>query len=384
MPRFKSWVGGSALLALAACRLEAERQQEHAPRPAEEVFERSLPDTEAGAALQAKLGDARLAGPDKQIEREAFELLAREEDALVDDYVSQHGTMVNTDEARELFPAYRADRSRAAAVHEPSSELSRKVYAKLLDENRGKVGEVVFLAGGAGSGKTTAVKRMSLDQPGRDVITFDGTFSNPGANMERIRQALGNGYEVSLVYIHVDDSSKALANALDRAERMAAEMGSGRPIRATDLVEQHANARQAFVDATEELKSDPRASFRVIENSGTPDESSSSVKATQRSRSCGRDYTTTTMSKCSNAKRKILWRTGSAPGRSPRGPTGASRGFSGRAAQDEELGVVARPSAGDRASRSGEKARHPNSARTRAAARAVSSSGCGRRSGGHG
>jgi hypothetical protein len=272
MLRVRSLAGGMTFLALVACGAVAGGQQAHALQFAEASFERSLPDTAAGAALQRELGDARLAGVDEEIEREAFELLARDEDKLVDDYISRHGTMVNTDEARELFPAYRADRGRAAAVHEPSSELSRRVYARLLDENRGKVEEVVFLAGGAGSGKTTALKRMSLDRPGREVITFDGTFSHPAANMERIRQALGKGYEVSVVYVHVEDPLKALGNALDRAERMAAEQGSGRTLRTTDLIEQHARARQAFVDAAEELKGDPRASFRLIDNSGTPDD----------------------------------------------------------------------------------------------------------------
>ncbi len=272
MPRFGRLVGGVALLALAACGVAAERQPAHAPQSAEEAFGRSLPDTAAGAALQARLGDPRLAGPDKEIEREAFEILARDEDALVDAYVRRHGKTVNTDDARELFAAYRADRSRAAAVHEPSSELADKVYARLLDENRGEVDEVVFLAGGGGSGKTTALNRMVRDQGAREAITFDGTFSDPGANMRRITQALDAGYEVSVVYVHVEDPLKALANALDRAERMAAEQGSGRTVSATVLVEQHARARQAFVDAAEELEGDPRVSFQLIDNSGTPDD----------------------------------------------------------------------------------------------------------------
>ena len=69
MPRFRRLVGGIALLALAACGVAADRQPEHASRFAEEVSKRSLPDTEAAAALQARLGDPRLAGPDKEIER---------------------------------------------------------------------------------------------------------------------------------------------------------------------------------------------------------------------------------------------------------------------------------------------------------------------------
>jgi hypothetical protein len=272
MLRFLSLVGGITFLALAASGVAAGTEKERAAELAQQEFSRSLPDTNAGAALQERLGDAHLTGVDKEIEREAFELLARDEGALVNQYISQHGKSVNTDDARELFPAYQTDRSRAAAVHEPSSELSKQVYAKLLDESRGSVEEVIFLAGGAGSGKTTALKKVVLDQGADDVITFDGTFANPSLNEQRIKQALDKGYEVSVFYIHVEDPLQALANALNRAERMAAEKGSGRTIRAAHLMEQHAKARRAFVDAAKELKSDPRVSFQVIDNSGTLDD----------------------------------------------------------------------------------------------------------------
>jgi GTPase SAR1 family protein len=265
-----SALGGIAFLAAAAWGLAAG-QQAHAPEFVEEAFERSLPDTEAGAALQARLGDPRLTGQDKEIEREAFELLARDEDRLVADYISRHGRVVNTDDARELFAAYRADRSRAAAVHEPASEVSEKVYARLLEENRGTVKEVLFLAGGGGSGKTTAL-RVLLGRQVPEAITFDGTFSDPGSNMQKIRQALDAGYEVRVAYIHVEDPLKALGNALDRTERMAAEKGSGRTVPAATLIEQHASAREAFVDAAEKLEDDPRVSFQVIDNSGGLDD----------------------------------------------------------------------------------------------------------------
>jgi Zeta toxin len=272
MLRFWNLLRAAAFVALAASSVAAGAEQERTAELAQQAFSRSLPDTTAGAALQKRLGDPHLTGVDKEIEREAFEILARDEGTLIDKYINLYGKNVNTDDARELFPAYQADRSRAAAVHAPSTELSKNVYAKLLDENRAAVDEVIFLAGGGGSGKTTALKKMVLDQGTDDVITFDGTFANPSSNKERIKQALDNGYEVSVVYVHVENPLKALANALDRAERMAAEKGSGRTIPTAQLIEQHAKARQAFVDAAKEMKSDPRVTFQVIDNSGTLDD----------------------------------------------------------------------------------------------------------------
>jgi predicted ABC-type ATPase len=358
MLRFCSLLGGLTFLAAVTFAVAAGSQPEHAAALAEQEFSRSLPNTEAGDALQKRLGDAQLTGVDKEIEREAFELLARDEGGLIDKYISLYGKNVNTDDARELFPAYQADRSRAAAVHGPSTELSNKVYAKLLEENRGTVDEVIFVAGGGGSGKTTALKKMVLDQGADDVITFDGTFANPSANQERIKQALDNGYEVSVVYIHVENPLKALANALDRAERMAAEKGSGRTIPTAQLIEQHAKARQAFVNAAKEMKSDPRATFQIIDNSGALDHiklvgsGDDAVDFMQQ-----RLYDTNAVERLKKEGEELVetwFRAGKISSRT-------YRGFSGRVPEDErsdsrnipeeaqEGGVQAGPSAGESA-----------------------------------
>ena len=227
----------------------------------------------------ARLGNPRLAAADRAIEREAFELLATEGDALVAAYLERYGRSVNTDDARELFPAYRADRSRAGLVQRPATELSERVYARLLDAGRGKGGKVIFLAGGSGSGKTTALRRMMPEGPPDNVITFDGTFADRAADLRRIRQALDQGYEVSVIYVHVEDPLQALGNALARAEQMAAELGSGRTIRATELVALHAKARRAFVEVADRDGGRSRASdFTVVDNSGAIDEARPSLE----------------------------------------------------------------------------------------------------------
>ena len=268
MPGWRGLAASLVLLLLTAFAAVPEAQPAGDPPAAAPPFGHEFPDATAGAALQARLGNPRLAAPDRAIEREAFELLATQGDALVASYVERYGRSVNTDDARELFPAYRADRSRAGLVQRPATELSERVYARLLDAGRGKGGTVIFLAGGSGSGKTTALRRMMRERPLDDAITFDGTFADHAADLRRIRQALNQGYEISVVYVHVEDPLRALGNALARAEQMAAELGSGRTIRATELVALHAKARRAFVMVAEEMEGDPRVGFTVIDNSG--------------------------------------------------------------------------------------------------------------------
>ncbi len=236
------------------------------------AFVRTLPDTAAGAALQQQFGAQGLAVSEQAIEREAFELLATQGDALAATYRARHGRMVNTDEARELFPAYAADRSRAAAVHRPATLLAERVYADLLAAEGGEVDGVVFLAGGAGSGKTTALHRMMRSQPAGEVVTFDGTFADRDADLRRIRQARDAGLPVRVIYVHLDDPLVALANALARAEQMAAELGTGRTIPAAELVGLHARARQAFVAVAEASAADPQVTFLLVDHSGGPEQ----------------------------------------------------------------------------------------------------------------
>ena len=136
MPGWRGLAASFVLLLLTAFAAVPEAQPAGDPPAAAPPFGHEFPDDTAGAALQARLGNPRLAAPDRAIEREAFELLATQGDALVASYVERYGRSVNTDDARELFPAYRADRSRAGLVQRPATELSERVYARLLDAGR--------------------------------------------------------------------------------------------------------------------------------------------------------------------------------------------------------------------------------------------------------
>lgn len=255
-----------APLPLAADSSPVPTAQAHAPS-----------ETAAGAALQARYGDPRLEGNDRAIERGAFELIAAAGATLEATYLERHGRTVNTDDARELFPAYRADRSRAAAVQRPATLIADRVYARLLAADAGTGAKVLFLAGGAGSGKTTALNRLRRDAPAGEVITFDGTFANETVDLQRIEEALGRGYAVEILYVHLDDPLRALANALNRAEQMAAELGTGRTVPARTLVALHAQARRSFVEIALRYAGDPRVTVTVIDHSGGPDAASPTI-----------------------------------------------------------------------------------------------------------
>ena len=72
-------------------------------------------------------------------------------DAAVREYSSlpatKGGKLLDTDQARELSPEYRADRSRAFEVHEAASEFTQTSFEKRM-ANAPDGALVVFMAGG--------------------------------------------------------------------------------------------------------------------------------------------------------------------------------------------------------------------------------------------
>ena len=106
------------------------------------------------------------------IEAAYFDRLANDYDSLKAEYAqitnekgentTKGGRLLNTDEARELSPEYRADRTKSADVHEPSSALVKQMYADKLSQPTpaGLDNTVVFTAGGTGAGKSTGLGVM--------------------------------------------------------------------------------------------------------------------------------------------------------------------------------------------------------------------------------
>lgn len=165
--------------------------------------------------------------------------------------------VVNADEARELFPEYRENRSfYAPAVHEPSSAIAKLVYAELL-ANAKPGASVAITAGGAGSGKTTAT--AGLNQAA-DII-LDTTGSNARTLKRNIQQALDSGANVMLQYV-LRDPIESFNSALTRAMPKKPGDAPGRTVPYDLVAGQHSNAPAAFEEMATHF-SDAIANGRV-------------------------------------------------------------------------------------------------------------------------
>lgn len=186
----------------------------------------------------------------------AFEKQANTDPAMVDNYIAKFGNVVDPDLAKQLSPEFVQDPSLAKYVHEGSSILAKKVYAKLLEDNPGK--PVLFTAGGGGSGKTEAMpiakSKLAADN---HAVVYDSALSNYDSAIRRIDQALTAGHPVDIIYTNAP-VDKAFDFAMRRKRVVPAEV----------LAHAHVGASNAIRKLAEHYKDNPYVTVTVVNNNG--------------------------------------------------------------------------------------------------------------------
>jgi hypothetical protein len=182
-----------------------------------------------------------------------------EYDALPD---SNGGQILNTDLARELSPAYRADRTLSSDVHEPSSAFVKRLYADKLAQPTpdGKVPEVLFTAGGTGAGKSTGLRLLG-DATSKSEIIYDTNMNTLKSAVEKIEQALATGRQVRILYTFRDPVEALTGGALPRAMRM------GRTVPLKEHARTHQGSAETIREIAKKYAGDDRVELIVIDNS---------------------------------------------------------------------------------------------------------------------
>lgn len=168
------------------------------------------------------------------------------------------GRILDTDMVRELSPEYRADRSRAAEVHEASSFLTQAMFDSRIANNDS--GVVAFMAGGGGAGKSTANELVGnmLDKA---HTVLDGTLSSYDKAKRNVESALKVGNRVRIVYVYREPVEAMRNGVLTRAERM------GRTVTIDALVKGHAGSSSVVRKLQEEFGDNQMFKLIVIDNS---------------------------------------------------------------------------------------------------------------------
>lgn len=215
------------------------------------------------------------------IEAAYFDRLANDYDSLKAEYAqitnekgentTKGGRLLNTDEARELSPEYRADRTKSADVHEPSSALVKQMYADKLSQPTpaGLDNTVVFTAGGTGAGKSTGLGVMENVNSGvrNAEIVYDTNMNTFDSADKKVKQALDAGRKVNIIYTYRHPVEALEQGALTRASRMEAERGTGRTVPLDEHFKTHVGALETMKRLQEKYGDDHRFTMMVIDNS---------------------------------------------------------------------------------------------------------------------
>jgi proteasome lid subunit RPN8/RPN11 len=207
-------------------------------------------------------------------ERAAIKIAVRGWDAIEAEYdklpETEGGVVMNVDTARELFNDYLADRTQAAAVHEPSSTLVKELFKRKLARGpgEGRQALVLFTAGGTGAGKSTGFKQFQDAGQLKDTaaLVYDTNVANAKKGIEKMQQAMDAGYAVYLMHTVRDPVEALTAGALTRAEGQAEKFGSGRTVPLAEHVKTHVEANQAVPQVVEHFKSNGMFGYSIVDN----------------------------------------------------------------------------------------------------------------------
>jgi hypothetical protein len=231
------------------------------------------------AALAGMVPQPKMPGQSgNPIEQAYFDRLANDYQGLSQEYAAlpstDGGRILNTDDAREMSPEYRADRTKSADVHEPSSAFVKQMYAEKLSQPTppGRDNTVLFTAGGTGAGKTTSLQAAAQQSKGiqNAEMVYDTNMNTFESADKKVKQALAAGRKVGIAYVYRDPVEALKNGNLSRASRMEAELGTGRTVPIEEHFRTHAGVRDVMERLQAKYGSDSRFHLTVIDNSRGP------------------------------------------------------------------------------------------------------------------
>lgn len=207
-----------------------------------------------------------LSDRERTAEQALYDQILEDRNALLEKYLTEvlkpsDGLLVDPDLVKKLSSDFLVDPKLAAAVHEPSSDMAKWIFERLVQENIET--PVIFTAGGSGSGKTEAMphalKAAGLE--GHNGVVFDSTLSAFDSARKKIDRVVNAGGKVVIVYTN---------SPLEKAFRFA--MGRPRVVPLTVLAHAHNGASDTARRLAEHYKDQPRVQLIVINNLGKIEE----------------------------------------------------------------------------------------------------------------
>lgn len=202
-----------------------------------------------------------LSPKERMVESKFYNVIEKNIPQLWAKYKEKNGNIIDPDKVKELSPDFEKDKSLAAAVHEPSSYLSKVFWVNALKEKaaNGDTSPTLFTAGGSGSGKSEAMDvAKALVGAKENALTFDSVLGNFESATQKINDAIdltkGN---IDVVYTNAPIETATKLNLL-----------RGRTVRMATLMKAHIKASANIKELQAHYKDNPRVQITVINNLG--------------------------------------------------------------------------------------------------------------------
>lgn len=209
---------------------------------------------------RAHIGD--LDPTQRKAESKFYDAIEKDLPSLIKAYQEKNGHTIDADRVKELSPDFLSNPTLfAAAVHEPSSLLSKVLFSTELDAKAkaGDTSPTILTAGGSGSGKSQAMpivlKALNAKEGG---LVFDSVLGNFGSAKSKIDEALTKTKgDVVIAYTN---------RKLEDAFRSNATRG--RSVLTKTLVNAHTSASNNIRKLAEHYADNPRVKIHVVNNFG--------------------------------------------------------------------------------------------------------------------
>ena len=206
--------------------------------------------------------DPELQGEDVQLETKGQEFARTNGSQILDQYQQQFGNEISVDKLRSFFEPVGYDGTNSAAFQEPSSALAKILEDRVLDKGKSEgKNEVLIMAGGSGSGKTSTLNQFGSDKEAFGAV-MDSNLSSVSSAESKINKVLDRGMVADVNYILKDPVSSWFDGVLGRAIR-----GSDFRVVPADVhVNNHRGSYETIIKMAEKFKGDSRVKFTFYDN----------------------------------------------------------------------------------------------------------------------
>lgn len=177
------------------------------------------------------------------------------------EYEEKYGNVLDADNIKMFSKDFVSNPSKYSnAVHSPSSSFLFKIYQEKLADKApsGKKNKVVFIAGGAGSGKSSTAS--SFDDVGSAQIVYNTSMAPLQVSKNQINRALNAGKDVDINYVYRDPIESFEKGVIPRA------IETGRVVPIAEIVRSHIGSRDTIEKIKDEYVDDRRVKIKVFDN----------------------------------------------------------------------------------------------------------------------